>query len=130
LFFGASAMANRARVGHGVPYMLLVALLLFAAALVVEPVAVSKGLWAYRNGGEYEGVPIASLVGWLFTGSLAAFLFPLKLRSEKTVGLYLAIITLGMVLAITERLPLPAIFALIIVAGVSWFDLRRHGWQS
>jgi len=130
LYLGASAVANRAGVSRGIPFMLTVALVIFAVTLIAEPCAVAAGLWTYRNGGEYLGVPIASLVGWLFTASLAASLFPNQLKSEKLVAMLLLVVAGSTVLAILHGLIIPAILGLLFAFVISWFDLRKHGWRS
>ncbi len=130
LYLGASAVANRAGVSPGIPFMLTVACITLAVALIVEPCAVAQGLWSYRNGGEYLGVPIGNLAGWLFVGSLAASLFPNKWRSEKAVAMLLLVVIGSTLLAILHGLIIPAIIGLLFALVVSWFDLRKHGWQS
>ncbi|MFA5946872.1 MAG: carotenoid biosynthesis protein [Patescibacteria group bacterium] len=130
VFAGATALANRAGVPRGLPFMLTVALVLLAVDLIVEPGAVAEGLWAFRNGGEYLNVPVANFVGILFTGSLAAFVLPNNLRSEKAVALLLIFVALATLQSIRHGLIMPAIFGLLFVLAISWFDLKRHGWTS
>lgn len=130
IFLGASALANRAGVPRGVPFMLTVALIMLAVDLVVDPGAVAEGFWAFRNGGEYFGVPVANFVGWLFMGSFAAFLFPNNIKSEKAVAGLLAVVMFWTVMAIMHGLVWPALVGLAFVLGTSWFDLRKRGWRS
>lgn len=130
LFLGANAMANRAGVSKGVPFMLVVALVLFAAHLVIDPVAVYKGIWVFRNGGEYLDVPVGNFVGVLFTGSLAAFAFPNDFRSEKLVALLVLAIAVAVLFAIIHGLLAPSIIGLLLAGAIAWFDLKKHGWRS
>lgn len=130
VYLGACAVANRAKVPVGVPWMMFVAMVMTVVALVIEPVAVAKGLWIYRNGGEYFNVPVGVFVGTLFTGSLAAFIFPNELRSEKAVALLMLIVGVGAIEAVIRGLAIPAGVGLVICCVVAWFDLKRHGWKS
>ena len=130
LYFVSSAVVNRLAVPKGVPWMMAVALVMTAVALVVEPVAVAKGLWSFRNGGLYFGVPSSDVIGWLFTGSLAGFLFPNELRSEKLVGVLMFIIAVTTIEAIVHGLGVPAVIGVILFSSVAFFDLKKHGWKS
>lgn len=38
--------------------------------LALDPRMVRDGLWTWRDGGRYEGVPVSNFVGWLLTGLL------------------------------------------------------------
>jgi uncharacterized membrane protein len=130
IFIGATALVNRAGIQRGVPFMLAVALVMLIVDLIIEPGAVVEGMWAFRNGGEYLSVPVGNFVGLLFTGSLAASLFPSHMRSEKAVALLLVIVALATLNAIRHGLILPAILGLLFALAIAWFDLRKHGWKS
>jgi putative membrane protein len=61
-------------------------IILLAVDLVVDPAAVSAGLWAYTNAGAYFGVPLNNFMGWLLTGFVYSVLFLVLLKPE--VGKY------------------------------------------
>ncbi|MFA5945345.1 MAG: carotenoid biosynthesis protein [Patescibacteria group bacterium] len=130
LYLASSAVVNRLAVPRGVPWMMAVAIVMTAVALVVEPVAVAKGLWSFRNGGLYFGVPSSDVIGWLFTGSLAGFLFPNELRSEKLVGVLMLIIAVASVEAVIRGLGVPAVIGVLLFSSVAFFDLKKHGWKA
>ncbi len=53
--------------------LLLAAALLIGLDLVLDPGAVAIGLWSYREGGVYYGVPWTNFAGWILTGGIALF---------------------------------------------------------
>jgi putative membrane protein len=60
--------------------------ILMAFSFIFEPLAVKAGLWYYRNGGFFFDVPLSAFVGWLFTGSLLAFLLRKYDQTTPEVG--------------------------------------------
>jgi uncharacterized membrane protein len=130
VYFGASAIANRAGVARGVPFLMTVAVVMLAVHLVLDPGAAAQGMWFFRNGGDFYNVPIGNFVGVLFSGSLAAFCFPNTLRNEKLVALLLFFVMGGVIIDLMHGLIAPVIFGLCLVVAAAWFDLRKHGWKS
>ena len=55
-------------------HALAAALLLVLMDGVLDPGAVSLGFWIWPEGGPYYGVPPSNYAGWLFSGTLAAYL--------------------------------------------------------
>jgi len=54
--------------------IILSALILLTLDLVLDPGAVSIGIWSYANKGVYYSVPISNFIGWVITGSLMSMI--------------------------------------------------------
>jgi len=48
------------------------ALVLVSFDLLLDPSAVSLGLWSYMDGGSYYNVPISNFLGWMFSGLIGS----------------------------------------------------------
>jgi putative membrane protein len=57
-------------------------LFLVGLDLVIDPAAVRFGLWTWKNGGSYFGVPVQNYFGWLLSGIAGVWLVD-KILSEK-----------------------------------------------
>lgn len=69
-FTAAQAITQRQRSYRNV---LIGLVILVAMDLVLDPGAVSLGLWQYLKGGLYYGVPLSNFFGWSLTGAIALF---------------------------------------------------------
>lgn len=71
-------------------YLVFIALILLTDA-IVDPGAVKLGMWAYRDGGVYYGVPLSNFLGWILSGTVAFLLLNHFLKtSNRQIIFYFA----------------------------------------
>ena len=58
--------------------------LIILVDLVLDPAAVSLGIWSY-GGGFFYGVPLSNFLGWIISGSVAVILFETGFDRSKLV---------------------------------------------
>jgi len=66
--------------------LLLALSILVGMDLVLDPGAVSLGLWRYAQGGLYYSIPLSNFFGWLLSGTLALFAV-IKIHRQTSVKL-------------------------------------------
>ena len=72
LLLGSATLASRLLGSERFRFALGSSALLLAVDLVVDPAAVTGGLWAYTGAGAYYGVPLTNFMGWFLTGFFAS----------------------------------------------------------
>lgn len=98
---------------------------LVAVDFLLDPGAVAQGLWTYQRGGFFNGVPSGNFMGWMFTGSLVAFLFRTSVKSiAPLVGIF-GIIAFWTAVAIAYGFVLPVIAGVALTALTGSLMFRR-----
>lgn len=69
-------------VGKGYRKIVPTTLLVILIDLILDPAAVSLGLWAYESG-IYYGVPLSNYMGWILSGFIASAVVHVSFSSEK-----------------------------------------------
>lgn len=125
LVVAARAVAERTSVSEG--YRWLIALLLLVGFdLVFDPGAVALGIWSYKAGGWYYGVPWTNFFGWVLTGGIAFAVWP---KMHTNVPIYTALgpglmLLFWMGVAAGEGLLLPLVVG-VGIGSVAFRALRR-----
>ena len=74
--------------------MLAVAILVITD-LILDPAAVSLGIWIWEINGLYYGVPFVNFLGWILTGTISVLIFrhfeTKKIKKESLASLYLTV---------------------------------------
>jgi putative membrane protein len=106
--------------------------LMLCVDAVLDPIAVSLGLWSYAAPGVYYDVPLSNFVGWVLSSALGAgvvYVFSsytrakhLSLPTSLSTGLYYSLI-LWLGLAFFSYLFVPTMVGLILV--VAFFLYRQ-----
>lgn len=86
ILLGATTMASHLARAERRRFALLSALLVVSVDLVVDPAAVSMGLWMWPKGGAYFGVPPINFLGWAITGYLYSNIFYFAARESFLEG--------------------------------------------
>lgn len=91
--------------------------------LLLDPVAVSLGMWSYLHGGVYYNVPVQNFLGWAFSGligSLICFIILNKYPKDKIRHLgysFFINIIFWSIVAFGLGLDIPFIFGILLMVG-------------
>lgn len=71
-------------------FLVFIALILLTDA-IIDPGAVKLGMWVYKEGGVYYGVPVSNFLGWILSGTVAFLLLNHFLKtSNRQIIFYFA----------------------------------------
>jgi putative membrane protein len=70
---GAYMLVKKFSLDNVKSLVLFIALILLTDS-IIDPGAVRLGMWVYREGGVYYGVPVSNFLGWILSGTVAYML--------------------------------------------------------
>lgn len=138
LAWSPMVLASYAVVRRTVPFVVvriaLVAILLVAFDLVVDPGAVKLGFWRYEAGGAFYGVPLSNFTGWIFSGAIAAIVLeifthlrePLLPVPAQLVSSGFLIVFFWTAIAFFSGMIVPVLIGIFILIGLAAFYLKFH----
>jgi isopentenyl-diphosphate delta-isomerase len=112
----------------------VIAILLTAFDLVLDPGAVRLGFWRYAESEGFYGVPLSNFAGWLISGAIAGIVLELLVSRFKSIlpaPVQLASSTILIVLywtcvAAFTGLSVPVVIGSIVVIGLASFWLLNY----
>ncbi|MFN0278487.1 MAG: isopentenyl-diphosphate Delta-isomerase [Pyrinomonadaceae bacterium] len=130
----ASYAVVRRLVDNTLIRIVLVALLLVAFDLVVDPGAVKLGFWRYEGGGVFYGVPMSNFVGWMCSGAIAAIVFEIFIYKRKPllpvpvqlISSGFLIVFFWTAIALFSGMTVPMLLGFVILLGLCIFYVSRY----
>jgi isopentenyl-diphosphate delta-isomerase type 1 len=112
----------------------LVAIVLVAFDLVLDPGAVRIGFWRYEGGGPFYGVPVSNFIGWLFSGAIAAVLIevfsyvrnPLLPAPAQLISSTFFIIAFWSFIAFFSAMYLPLVIGIVVLLLLAAYYAKFH----
>lgn len=116
IILGAFTLATRLNV-NDLKWIFTVGGIMVFIDLLLDPAAVAHEFWYFRNSGIFYDVPVGNFVGWLFSGSLIAFLVQKPIRSTLVLASFMLSIGFFTGIAFGQLLFVPLLIGLFIIGA-------------
>jgi putative membrane protein len=96
-------------------------ILLLIFDLVLDPGAVSVGMWEFRDSGSYYNIPVQNFIGWIISGFIGSIISYIIFKNKNHTGIFLAstsmVISMGLwtLIAIFKGMTIPAIIGILFI---------------
>jgi len=112
--------------------LLLSVTFLLIIDIIIDPAAVSIGMWKYMVDGWYYGVPLQNFIGWIISGTITSSILMILMRSypkDRTIKLthsFFISLLLWVCISLFKSLWAPLVIGIVVLGYVLMIYLRHE----